>query len=287
MRAFADKLARHGYILAVVAVSAATLVFIPGRDVFAKGQWAILYLLVVVLVASVSGTGPAILASILAFFAWNFFLLPPYHTLRIHDDKDLLSLVAFLVVGVVMGLQTGRLRDREERAVAREREAAAISRLSTYLVSEVSTATVVDTLLTQTVRLLGAGEARLFLPDGAGVLRPAGAAPDGAPPPSDDIVAAASWAWENNETLGLPQASGEHLAPDGGAERAARPPVTGVGRRLGHVRAPARGHRRTGSPVRHGDRGRSRSIWSRSPVWCAHWPTSPRPSSSDSGCRRK
>jgi two-component system sensor histidine kinase KdpD len=219
MRLLADRLTRHGYLLAVVAVCVATLLFIPGRDVFAKGQWAILYLLVVVLVASVSGTGPAILASILAFLAWNFFLLPPYHTLRIHDDKDLLSLFAFLVAGVVMGLQTGRLRDREERAVAREREAAAVNRLSTYLVSEVSTATVVDTLLTQTVRLLGAGEARLFLPDESRGLRLAGAAPDDAPPPSDDVRAAAGWSWEHDQALGLPQTADERAtgAADGDA----------------------------------------------------------------------
>jgi two-component system, OmpR family, sensor histidine kinase KdpD len=113
-----DKLAPHGYLLAVAAVALSTLLFLPGRDFFARGQWAILYLLVVVLVAGVSGTGPAILASVLAFFAWNFFLLPPYHTLQIHDGKDLVSLFAFLAAGVVMGVQTGRFRERE----ARERE---------------------------------------------------------------------------------------------------------------------------------------------------------------------
>ena len=74
----------------------------------------------------------------LAFFCWNYFFLPPYHALHVADTEDWLSLVAFLVAGIVMGAQTGRLREREARAVAREREAAAINRLSTYLVSEVS-----------------------------------------------------------------------------------------------------------------------------------------------------
>ena len=65
--------------------------------------------------AGVSGTGPAIVASVLAFFAWNYFFLPPYHALHVADTEDLLSLVAFLVAGIVMGVQTGRLREREER----------------------------------------------------------------------------------------------------------------------------------------------------------------------------
>jgi two-component system sensor histidine kinase KdpD len=217
MKTITDRLARHGYVLAVAAVALSTLLFLPGRDIFAKGQWAILYLLVVVLVAGVSGTGPAILAAVLAFVCWNFFLLPPYHTLRIHQDEDLLSLVAFLIVGVVMGLQTGRLREREERAVAREREAATINRLSTYLVSEVSTSTVVDTLLEETVRLVPATHAYLFLPQTDERLSLGGSAPQGAPAPSAEVEQAAMWAFSHNEALGLHAAHHSRArAGDGG-----------------------------------------------------------------------
>ena len=97
-------LSLHGYVLAVLAIGLSTVLFLPGRDTFAKGQWALLYLLIVVLVAGASGAGPAVLAAILGFFAWDFFFLPPYHTLTVHDPKDWLSLVAFLAVGVVMGV---------------------------------------------------------------------------------------------------------------------------------------------------------------------------------------
>ncbi len=124
LHTFVERISRHGYLLAVGAVALSTLVFLPGRDFFAKGQWAILYLLVVVLVAGVSGVGPAVFAAALAFFAWNFFLLPPYHTLRIHDDKDLVSLFAFLVAGVVMGVQTGRFKERQARERALRAELA-------------------------------------------------------------------------------------------------------------------------------------------------------------------
>ena len=106
-----------------MAIALSTALFLPGRDTFAKGQWALLYLLVILLVASAAGTGPALLAAVLAFLAWNFFFLPPYHTLEIHDPKDWLSLVAFLVVGVIVGIQAGRMREREARALAREKEA--------------------------------------------------------------------------------------------------------------------------------------------------------------------
>jgi two-component system, OmpR family, sensor histidine kinase KdpD len=144
VRSIAAWLTRHGYVLAVLAIVVSTLLFLPGRDTFAKGQWALLYLLIVVLVAGASGVGPAMLASLLAFLAWNFFFLPPYHTFAVHDPKDWLSLVAFLAVGVIMGIQTGRMREREARA--RRLQAAATQaealreadRLKSSLLSSVS-----------------------------------------------------------------------------------------------------------------------------------------------------
>ena len=163
MRTFADKLARHGYLLAVAAIAVSTAVFLPGRGYFAKGQWALFYLLIILLVASASGAGPAVLAAVLAFFAWNFFFLPPYHTLEIRDPKDWLSLVAFLVVGVIVGLQAGRMREREARAVAREQETAALNRLSADLASQTSTDHMAERFLAESVELLGASSATLFV----------------------------------------------------------------------------------------------------------------------------
>jgi len=154
---------RHGYLLAVVAIALSTAVFLPGRATFAKGQWALLYLLVILLVASLAGTGPALLAAVLAFFAWNFFFLPPYHTFAIHDPKDWLSLVAFLVVGVIVGVQAGRMREREARALAREQETAALNRLSAAVVSQTSTAHMAESCLKEVVDVLGAASSTLFV----------------------------------------------------------------------------------------------------------------------------
>src|SRR5450830_1829854 len=157
---------RHGYLLAIATIALSTAIFLPGRGSFAKGQWALLYLLIILLVASLAGTGPGLLAAVLAFFAWNFFFLPPYHTLEIHDPKDWLSLVAFLIIGVIVGVQTGRLREREARALAREQETAALNRLSAAVVSQTSTAHMAESCLKEVVDVLVAGSATLFVLDG-------------------------------------------------------------------------------------------------------------------------
>jgi two-component system, OmpR family, sensor histidine kinase KdpD len=160
---------RHGYVTAVAAIVVATVLFYPGRDAFAKGQWALLYLLIVVAVASLSGVGPALLAAALSFLAWNFFFLPPYHTLSVADPKDWLSLLAFLAVGLLMGVQTGRLRAREIRATARERETAFLNRVSSSLVSEPPPEVMGATVVAETADLLGAARVSLFVVRGDGL----------------------------------------------------------------------------------------------------------------------
>ena len=191
-----------GYLLAVVAVACSTALFLVGRDVFAKGQWALLYLLLIVLVAGASGTGPAILAAVLAFFAWDFFLLPPYQTLAVDDPKDWLSLAVFLAVGVAMGVQTGRMRSRAAQALAREHETAALNRLSAGLVSQASTSEMADTILDEIVCLLGAVSATLFVGDEDGLatfcVTPPVAIPD------SGAATVANWVYVHDTPVGLP-----------------------------------------------------------------------------------
>jgi two-component system sensor histidine kinase KdpD len=108
-------MSQHGYWAALATVALATAIFFPGRSHVAQSQWGVLYLLVVMLVAAAGGVGPAVLAAVLAFLAWNFFFILPYYTLEVAARKDWLELVAFLAVAVAVGILGGRLRDREER----------------------------------------------------------------------------------------------------------------------------------------------------------------------------
>jgi two-component system sensor histidine kinase KdpD len=202
LRRWLSWLILHGYVLAILAIALSTVLFLPGRATFAKGQWALLYLLIVVLVAGASGTGPAILAAILGFLAWNFFFLPPYHTFVIRDPKDWLSLVVFLAVGIVMGVQTGRMRDREVRAVAREQETAALNRLTAGLVSESSTEKMAEGVLGEIIDLLGAASATLFVADG-GLLQSFCAVPP-CELPDPATAGAAEWVYEHDAPLGIP-----------------------------------------------------------------------------------
>lgn len=158
------------YLLATLFVVCATAIFYPGRGDFAKGQWALLYLLIISFVASLGGVRPALLASVLSFVAWNYFFLPPYHTFVVEDPKDWLSLGVFLIVGMLIGLQTGRLREREALAQARERETSVLNRFSGHLVSDISVQEMAEMLRAGVLAATRAHSAAIFLPDEAGKL---------------------------------------------------------------------------------------------------------------------
>lgn len=123
------------YLFALGLVAAATVLFLPGRDFLGKGHWALLYLLVISVVASAAGSRPALASAFASFFAWNAFFLPPYNTFRVDDPKDWISLGVFLVVGILIGLTSGRLREREALALSQEREMALLNRLTGRLLA--------------------------------------------------------------------------------------------------------------------------------------------------------
>lgn len=191
------------YGASVVAVAAATGLFVLGRPYFDQSQWALLYLLIVASVARIAGAGPALVAAILSFLAWNFFFLPPYHTLQVADSKLLLALSVFLLVGLVVGIQTARLRDREMRALARERESALIARLSALLVSEGASETMGRSLAAEVSGLLKGARVMLFVPDATGTCRLLAAAPelDAELKPQIEV---ATWVLEQDTGVNLP-----------------------------------------------------------------------------------
>jgi len=204
MRRGLPAVERYGYLIAGASVAAATGVFYPGREYAAKGQWALLYLLVVAMVASLSGVRPALAAAVLSFFAWNYFFLPPYGTLNVADPKDWLLLLVFLAVGVVMGIQTGRLRDREAEALAREREAGLLNRFSSYLVSDIPVQEMARRLVAEVRDITGARCVALFFPG-----ETTGAAECIASPEADaqlpgEVTEIVAWVIRQSKAVGLP-----------------------------------------------------------------------------------
>jgi two-component system sensor histidine kinase KdpD len=144
-------------------------------------------------------------AAVASFLAWNYFFLRPYHTFIVHDPQDWLALLVFLIVGVVMGLQTARMREREADARAREQETALLNRMSASLVSIPATRAMADVLLREVLAITGATTAVLFVID-AGDLTPFCLEPAGAPP--GEQRRRAQWVARTGTAIGVPARPG-------------------------------------------------------------------------------
>jgi len=126
-----------GYAVAPVGVAAMTVLI----------QWigsharitniSALYLLVILACAVVYGSGPAVLASVLAFLAFDWFFVEPRGHWTVHDPAEWVALLTFLVVGLITGHLAGRLRLREAEARRRAEEVEALERLSRTIAARV------------------------------------------------------------------------------------------------------------------------------------------------------
>ena len=79
---------------------------------------ALALLLAVLFAAIVFGSKPALAASALAMLCFNFFFLPPYHTLTIADPQNWVALTAFFITAVTVGQLSARAKRRAEEAEA-------------------------------------------------------------------------------------------------------------------------------------------------------------------------
>lgn len=91
------------------------------RESLDKVHMALVYLLLVLFASSQAGRRTGLAMAFTCFLAFNFFLLSPYYTLRLHDPMDWLVLAAFLVTGAVAAellTRTRRLATQTERVQA-------------------------------------------------------------------------------------------------------------------------------------------------------------------------
>ena len=118
------RLAYPEALLAVAAVAWLTAALLP---VLGLASAALLFLLPVLLAAVRGGLGPGIVAALGGAAAYNFFLLEPRFTFRVHQLDNLISVVVLLAVAFVTSRLATRLmvREAESRARAQASEEAA------------------------------------------------------------------------------------------------------------------------------------------------------------------
>ena len=112
-----------GYVVALALTGLVTGAIWIIDQVADVANISMLYLLAVMASAIFFGSGPAIVASIAAFFAFDFFFIEPRHRLNVSEAEEWVALGLLLVTGVITGQLAAALRNRAREARRREREA--------------------------------------------------------------------------------------------------------------------------------------------------------------------
>ena len=137
-----------GVALATVAIGAA-LRYVHGANL------SLVYLLVILWLAATLGRGPALLASVLAFLAYDFFFIPPLHQMTVDDPTQWLSLAALLATALVLGQLTATVQARAREAEEGRRRTATLYALAQGIVSAGDSDTLLATLTRQVVEAFG------------------------------------------------------------------------------------------------------------------------------------
>lgn len=147
---------------AVLVVAATGLVFAlrPVAPVLGLG---VIYLLAVLPAAVGWGIAVALPVSVASMLAYNFFFLPPVHTLRLREGENWVALAVYLGVAVVAAELASRARRRAEDAEQRGREAAFAANASAMLVEPGFVQDKVGEIGALAAQVLGSGTARIEL----------------------------------------------------------------------------------------------------------------------------
>jgi two-component system sensor histidine kinase KdpD len=128
------------------------------------------FLLGVAYVAVRYGRGPAIAASVASVLVFDFFFVPPFLHVTVHDAHYVLTFTVMLTIGIIISTLTARLQEQLQNAQQLEHRTAALLRLTKQL-TEIGGLEFLVRSAGQQLRDIFDGEVVLFVRDAAGPLQ--------------------------------------------------------------------------------------------------------------------
>jgi len=134
---------------------------------------SVVYLLVILLLATTRGRYAALVAAVVAFLSFDFFLVPPLYTFVISRWEEWIALFVFLATALITSQLTIQTRQSVEQARLREREARILYEAGRVINSIDRLDEQLDSIALAFVRVFspwGVRECALLLPDQNGTL---------------------------------------------------------------------------------------------------------------------
>lgn len=105
-----------GYFWSATSIAVLTALLFLLRANINSTTVGFTYLLLIVFIAILWGSAPALLASVLGVLGFNFFFLPPFHTFRIDDPQNWFALAVFFISSIAVGQLSARAKSRAAEA---------------------------------------------------------------------------------------------------------------------------------------------------------------------------
>jgi len=155
----------YGFAASLLLVSAATLLCELLRNHVLPKNFLMIYLLTVVVVALNISLRPAIVATALSGFIYNFLYIPPRFGFNFLDKEYLTTFIGLIVTGAVISSLVSKLRERAEALQIQEAETSSFYLLSCDLAVAPDTESILRAVVDNVERSLNL-QVALFLPMG-------------------------------------------------------------------------------------------------------------------------
>ena len=170
VRAHLQRNAR-GYVESLLGIAVASLFIALVNQFVQIDNISLVYLLVVLYLATRFGRTPAILASVLAFLAYDVFFIPPTLRLTVDDPAEWLSLLTLLITALVISQLTATVRLRATEAMESRRQIAMLYEFAEAIAATTDRQELLNTLaqhFLQVFRADGVMACAIILPDALG-----------------------------------------------------------------------------------------------------------------------
>ncbi|GGY07702.1 sensor histidine kinase [Paludibacterium paludis] len=189
-----DLRRKQGVAAAVIASGLTTALSALLIRHFELANVIMVYLLVVVMVASRYGRVSGVLASFLSVAMFDFFFVPPRMSFSVSDTQYLLTFLVMLAVSLIISQQTARQRFEARAATFRERRTRVLYDLGRELAGALTGAQIVDTAERHVGGLFNVRPV-FFVPDGEDRLKKTD-------PDSGGDPGVAQWVYDNQQPAG-------------------------------------------------------------------------------------
>jgi two-component system, OmpR family, sensor histidine kinase KdpD len=105
----------EAYLISISLVVAATFLGMAVFNLVPEASLSLIYLVAIMISAQLYGLWPAILSSLLGILAWDFFFTRPYFSLELESERDVFTLIFFMVTALIMSGMTAIVRHQNRQ----------------------------------------------------------------------------------------------------------------------------------------------------------------------------